>query len=91
MRGVSPCRWLPALVALLAGVTVAADDTEENGAPGAAAPDAGVPGLDFLEYLGSWQDSDEDWLWVIEWEPDNEDVDAASPDDSQAPETEVRQ
>ena len=26
------------------------------------------PDLDLLEYLGSWQDSDEEWLAVVEWE-----------------------
>lgn len=27
-----------------------------------------LPDLDFLEYLGSWQGSDEEWLIVSEWE-----------------------
>ena len=27
-----------------------------------------APDLDFLEYLGSWQESDEEWLAVAEWE-----------------------
>ena len=27
-----------------------------------------TPDLDFLEYLGSWQESDEEWLAVAEWE-----------------------
>lgn len=96
MRCLSRGRWLPALVVLLAGAAVA-DGTEGNTPAGVEAPDADTsgdadtPGLDFLEYLGSWQDSDEDWLWVIEWDPENEDLDAVSPDDSQAPETEVRQ
>ncbi len=31
-----------------------------------AADDA--PELDFLAYLGSWQESDEEWLAVAEWE-----------------------
>jgi hypothetical protein len=26
------------------------------------------PDLDFLAYLGSWQESDEEWLAVAEWE-----------------------
>jgi len=26
------------------------------------------PGLDFLEYLGSWQEEDEEWLIVAEWD-----------------------
>lgn len=32
-----------------------------------------APELDFLEYLGSWQDTDEEWLIVAEWE--DEDID----------------
>ena len=27
-----------------------------------------APGLDFLAYLGSWQENDEEWLAVSEWE-----------------------
>ncbi|HEY5624331.1 MAG TPA: hypothetical protein VIV14_11270 [Gammaproteobacteria bacterium] len=27
-----------------------------------------APDLDFLAYLGSWQESDEEWLAVAEWE-----------------------
>lgn len=30
--------------------------------------DDDAPDLDFLEYLGSWQESDEEWLAVAEWE-----------------------
>lgn len=32
----------------------------------AAAQDEGGPDLGFLEYLGSWQESDEDWVVVAE-------------------------
>ena len=35
--------------------------------PGAKADDD-APDLDFLAYLGSWQESDEEWLAVAEWE-----------------------
>ena len=27
----------------------------------------GTPDSEFLEYLGSWDESDEDWLTVAEW------------------------
>ncbi len=27
-----------------------------------AADDDGMPDMDFLEYLGSWEESDEDWV-----------------------------
>ena len=33
-----------------------------------AQADEEKPDLDFLEYLGSWQESDEEWLAVAEWE-----------------------
>jgi hypothetical protein len=33
---------------------------------GASATD-GAPDTEFLEYLGSWDESDEDWLTVAEW------------------------
>ena len=29
--------------------------------------------LDFLAYLGSWQENDEEWLAVSEWDGDEED------------------
>jgi len=35
--------------------------------PGAKAEDD-APDLDFLAYLGSWQEGDEEWLAVAEWE-----------------------
>ena len=35
-----------------------------------AADDA--PDLDFLAYLGSWQESDAEWLAVAEWEEENQ-------------------
>jgi hypothetical protein len=38
----------------------------------AQAQEAEEPELDFLEYLGSWQDSDDEWLIVAEWEGDDE-------------------
>jgi len=34
----------------------------------AGAEDEAGPDPDLLEYLGSWQDSDEEWLAVVEWE-----------------------
>jgi hypothetical protein len=37
-----------------------------TGSSANAAEDA--PDLDFLAYLGSWQESDEEWLAVAEWE-----------------------
>jgi hypothetical protein len=35
-------------------------------AAGAVAQDDPAPDLDFLEYLGSWQESDEEWLLIAD-------------------------
>lgn len=43
---------LTVLLLLLGGVVVAGDDE--------------VPDAEFLEYLGSWDESDEDWLVMTE-------------------------
>ena len=42
-------------------------------APSAWAQETENPGLDFLEYLGSWQENDEEWLAVAEWEDGTKD------------------
>ncbi len=34
--------------------------------------DDDAPELDFLAYLGSWQESDEEWLAIAEWEGENQ-------------------
>lgn len=34
------------------------------------AQDREDPDLAFLEYLGSWGESDEEWVVVAEWEPE---------------------
>ena len=36
--------------------------------PVAGAEEADGPDLDLLEYLGSWQGDDEEWLAVSEWD-----------------------
>jgi hypothetical protein len=52
------CR-LPSAVLAFGGVWLA---------PGAHAQAAEpVPDLDFLEYLGSWQEEDDEWLVLEEW------------------------
>jgi hypothetical protein len=43
------------------------------------------PDLDFLEYLGTWAEEDDEWLAIEEWQKDE----AAEPDsDAQGSETE---
>lgn len=43
----------------------------------AMAQDAEAPDLAFLEYLGSWEESDEDWMLFSD-----EEANAAKPDDN---------
>ena len=38
--------------------------------PRPAPPKNAVPDLAFLEYLGSWQGDDDEWLAVKEWDKD---------------------
>ena len=48
-----------------------------------------MPEVDFLEYLGSWQAEDEEWVIEAGWEAAEEDEDIAPPQDSkQEPEAE---
>jgi len=35
------------------------------------AQESDAPDLDFLEYLGSWQAEDDEWLVIEEWQKDN--------------------
>jgi hypothetical protein len=68
------------LVGLAALLSAAADAQDE-------------PDLSFLEYLGTWQEDDEEWLVVSDWEPspDSSDRDPgnAEPGPPDEPETEV--
>lgn len=63
MKKQSGC-WLIAAAVLLPVAAVAQDDD--------------TPDLAFLEYLGSWEDSDEEWLVVAEQMTDEEDFDTAA-------------
>jgi hypothetical protein len=61
----------------------------------AAAADDELPELDFLEYLGSWEESDEDWElfkeFAVETTPDDDkeqsETEAAGASDSDARES----
>jgi hypothetical protein len=66
---------LLAAVAGFAGAVVAQDDEPELG---------------FLEYLGSWQEGDEEWLIVADLEEELEDKDEASEKDEETDETEEK-
>jgi hypothetical protein len=48
---------LAAMSVVFGPTATAADDVADD-----------APELDFLAYLGSWQESDEEWLAVAEWE-----------------------
>jgi len=66
------------LVAALVGALCFARAASAQAPPAAPAPpramppakDA-VPDLAFLEYLGSWQGDDDEWLAIKEWDQDN--------------------
>jgi hypothetical protein len=66
---------LLAAVAGFAGAVVAQDDEPE---------------LSFLEYLGSWQEGDDEWLIVADLEEELEDKDEASEKDEETDETEEK-
>lgn len=65
-----------------------------TGFGGAALAQNDGPDLSFLEYLGSWQESDEEWLIVADLEEEPEDKeepegkDEASAEDEETDETE---
>jgi hypothetical protein len=48
--------------------------------PGAVGAQEEEPELSFLEYLGSWEDGDEEWFIVAELEEDLEGQDEVSED-----------
>lgn len=45
------------------------------------------PDLSFLEYLGSWQESDEEWLIAAEMDDERNDADEDAGDDEENDET----
>jgi hypothetical protein len=58
----------PALVVLCCGWLAAARAQEAPPQRGREAP---APDLDFLEYLGTWAEGDDEWLAIEEWRKDN--------------------
>ena len=48
------------------------------------------PDLSFLEYLGSWQEGDEEWLIVAEMAEELKDKDEASGKDEETDETDEK-
>lgn len=61
-----PTAWL--LVAAAGGLSLPYGAQAQPPAP---PPADAAPDLEFLEYLGSWQADDEEWLAIREWEKDN--------------------
>lgn len=43
----------------------------QTGAQAQQAEEAPAPDLDFLEYLGTWAEDDDEWLAIEEWEKGN--------------------
>jgi hypothetical protein len=60
-----------AAAALLAigGLAVTRAASAQEPAP--EPPKDGPPDLEFLEYLGSWQADDDEWLVIHEWDKDH--------------------
>jgi len=71
-------RFRFALFVAVAGFTCSAVGQEDE------------PDLSFLEYLGSWQEGDEEWLLVAEIEEGLEDEDEASASDDETDETDEK-
>lgn len=67
-------------VAIAGGLALPSARAQGGDVPEDRASEA--PDLAFLEYLGSWQEDDADWLLVAEWEGD------APPPADAGPETE---
>ncbi|MEO1244996.1 MAG: hypothetical protein AAFX56_04845 [Pseudomonadota bacterium] len=57
----------------------AADEAREDGSPEEVSLDNARVDMAFLEYLGSWEDSDEEWVWFAT--NDEDAADARSRDD----------
>jgi hypothetical protein len=60
-------RPIVSLLAAACGVWLARGAAAQDAEPPADAQ----PDLEFLEYLGSWQADDDEWLAIREWEKDN--------------------
>ena len=65
MRKLASAKLASAFVAL--GASWTAPGAQAQGKDAAAEP----PGLDFLEYLGSWQADDDEWYEIAEWDKEN--------------------
>ncbi len=71
-----------AIRALVFGLLACASTT-------AAATDEDIPELDFLEYLGMWEESDEEWLMLDETlTADNEERSDPAPEGEESTEKE---
>jgi hypothetical protein len=60
------------------------------GFSGTAQAQEDEPDLSFLEYLGSWQEGDEEWLIVAELEEELKENDEASAKDEETDETDEK-
>jgi hypothetical protein len=61
-------RVLTALLAIGGLATVRAASAQQ---PAPTPPKDTPPDLDFLEYLGSWQADDDEWLVIHDWDKDH--------------------
>jgi hypothetical protein len=62
-------RRVTAALLAIGGLAAARAASAQEPAP--AAPKDAPPDLEFLEYLGSWQAADDEWLVIHEWDKDH--------------------
>jgi hypothetical protein len=60
------------------------------GVAGAAVAQEDEPDVGFLEYLGSWQEGDDEWLIVADLEEEPEDNSEASEKDEETDDTDEK-
>ena len=62
-------RTLTATLCAIGGLMFARTGHAQDSKPAPATPD-----LDFLEYLGAWQENDEEWMVSEQWQKDRVDA-----------------
>lgn len=63
-------RKVAATLCALSGLWLARATHAQDAKPVPSAPPSATPDLDFLEYLGAWQENDEEWLVSEQWQKD---------------------
>jgi hypothetical protein len=63
-------RKVAAMLCAVGGVWLARPVYAQDAKPQPTPPSSATPDLDFLEYLGAWQENDEEWLVSEQWQKD---------------------